>query len=473
MNKQELSLLLSGSTCTVVGLGISNLPLIDFLLSLGARVTGRDQKTREQLGNVADTLDARGVRLILGADYLEHITEDIVFRTPGLRPDHPALAAAVTRGARLTSEMELFLELTPATVLGITGSDGKTTTTTLTGLILEAECRRRGKGRVFVGGNIGTPLLPRVFEMTEEDFAVVELSSFQLQSARRSVHDAAVTNVTPNHLNWHLDMDEYISAKTNLYRHAPCHRLVTNAENDVTHALARDFSGDLTLFSSKKKSYEEFDLPPHGRAVYERDGTLILDDGVTARPVVRRDEILLPGIHNVENYMTAIALTAPYASSESVREVATTFTGVAHRLERVRVHRGVTYYNSSIDSTPTRTAAALSALTTRPIVICGGYDKHVPFEPLADALSLRASAVVLTGATAKKIRAVLDGCERVRTGDLPVLEESDFVSAVRLAAEIAKEGDTVLLSPACASFDAFKNFEERGEVFRRTVLALE
>jgi len=457
-------------TCTVVGLGISNLPLIDFLLLHGARVTGRDKKPRHELGEIAADLEARGVRLCLGDGYLDEICEDVIFRTPGLRPDHPALAAAVARGAILTSEMELFLELTPATVLGITGSDGKTTTTTLTGLILEAECRRRGTGRVFVGGNIGTPLLPLVTEMTAEDFAVVELSSFQLQTATRSVHDAVVTNVTPNHLNWHIDMDEYILAKTNIYRHSPCRRLVTNAENEITRTLAAAFAGKVTLFSSKKHKREEFSLPDGGVAIYERDGVILLDDGKDARAVVRVEDILLPGVHNLENYMTAIALTAPYASRESVEQVARSFGGVPHRLERVRVLDGVTYYNSSIDSTPTRTAAALSALTARPIVICGGYDKHVPFEPLAEALCRRASAVILTGATAKKIREALDGCKRVQSGDLPIYEEADFVAAVTLSRRIASPGDVVLLSPACASFDAFKNFEERGETFRRTVL---
>ena len=457
-------------SCAVVGLGISNLPLIDFLLSHGARVTGRDKKTREQLGDVASALEARGVRLVLGEGYLDGVDEDVIFRTPGLRPDHPALLSAVARGAILTSEMELFLELTPATVLGITGSDGKTTTTTLTGLILEAECRRKGHGRVFVGGNIGTPLLPLVFEMTAEDFAVVELSSFQLQTATRSVHDAVVTNVTPNHLNWHTDMDEYILAKTNVYRHAPCRRLVTNAENEITRSLTKKFGGSVILFSSKKHCREDFSLPDGGVAVYARDGVIFYDDGQDARPVIRTEDILLPGVHNLENYMTAIALTAPYATGESVDEVARSFGGVPHRLERVRVLDGVTYYNSSIDSTPTRTAAALSALTVRPIVICGGYDKHVPFAPLADALCQKASAVILTGATAKKIREALDACERVQSGDLPVYEEANFIAAVNLSRTIAKQGDAVLLSPACASFDAFKNFEERGETFRQAVL---
>ena len=460
---------LKGKRIDVVGIGVSNLPLIDFLLDVGADVCARDKKTQVELGEIADDLTAKGVPLVLGDSYLENIDAEMIFRSPGLRPDLPAFVAAQERGAMLTSEMELFLELTPATVIGITGSDGKTTTTTLTGLILSEACKRRACGRVFVGGNIGTPLLNRVFEMTEDDFAVVELSSFQLQTVKRSAHIAAVTNVTPNHLNWHTDMKEYERAKANIFAHAPNRRLVVNAENDVTLTFGQGTAQPKTYFSSQKASHTAFLLQAGDHAVYERDGAVLLWDGACERTVLSVADIILPGKHNLENYMTAIALTEGYATAEDVVKVATTFTGVAHRLERVRVHEGVTYYNSSIDSTPTRTAAALSALTERPIVICGGYDKNVPFEPLADALCARAKAVVLTGATAEKIRSALEQTREVQNGTLPVYENSNFVEAVLLAKSIAQKGDTVLLSPACASFDAFKNFEDRGNTFRRIV----
>jgi UDP-N-acetylmuramoylalanine--D-glutamate ligase len=460
---------LKGKRIDVVGIGVSNLPLIDFLLDVGADVCARDKKTEVELGEIADELMAKGVHLVLGDSYLENIDAEMIFRSPGLRPDLPAFVAAQERGAMLTSEMELFLELTPATVIGITGSDGKTTTTTLTGLILSEACKRRACGRVFVGGNIGTPLLNRVFEMTEDDFAVVELSSFQLQTVKRSAHIAAVTNVTPNHLNWHTDMKEYERTKANIFAHFPNRRLVVNAENSVTLAFGRETAQPKTYFSSQKASHTAFLLQAGDHAVYERDGAVLLWNGTEEHTVIRTEDIILPGRHNVENYMTAIALTEEYASAEDVLRVATTFEGVAHRLERVRVHEGVTYYNSSIDSTPTRTAAALSALTERPIVICGGYDKNVPFEPLAEALCARAKAVVLTGATAEKIRSALEQTREVQNGTLPVYENSNFVEAVLLAKSIAQNGDTVLLSPACASFDAFKNFEDRGNTFRRIV----
>ena len=472
MTDLEWMQMVKGLPCAVVGLGISNLPLIDFLLSSGAHVTARDRKARAELGAVADRLEAAGVRLILGEQYLDDLTEKVIFRSPGLRPDLPAFTAAVQGGALLTSEMELFLELTPATVIGITGSDGKTTTTTLTGLFLESECCRRGKGRVFVGGNIGEPLLPRVREMTADDYAVVELSSFQLQTVTRSPVRAAITNLSPNHLNWHTDMAEYTAAKTNVYRHPENRLLVTNAENEITAALSRDCEQTVTLFSSKRERYGDFApmLKTGDRAVYVRDGQIYVSDGTTETPMLAVENIRLPGVHNLENYMTAIALTEGLVSPESILEVAKSFTGVRHRLEPVRTLEGVTYYNSSIDSSPSRTAAALSALGERkPIVICGGADKHLSFAPLAEVLCGRAKAVILTGATAEKIRAALDEREEVQNGKLPIYTDPDFRGAVELARRVACHGDVVLLSPACTSFDAFRNFEERGDTFCRIV----
>lgn len=458
---------LRGTDCAVVGLGVSNLPLIEYLLDQGAHVTARDRKSRDEIAKTADALERKGVRLRLGSGYLDDLNERVIFRSPGLRPDLPAFVSAVENGAILTSEMELFFALTPATVIGITGSDGKTTTTTLTGLFLEAECKRCGRGHVYVGGNIGAPLLPRVAQMTADDFAVVELSSFQLQTMKCSPIYAAVTNLSPNHLNWHTDMDEYVRAKTNIFRHAQNKLLVTNAENAITADLAKAHGGRVTLFSSVRHGAYDFSflLGDGDRAVYERDGWICRWDGIRETPMLAVGEILLPGVHNLENYMTAIALTDGLVSRESIGEVAKRFTGVRHRLERVRTFEGVTYYNSSIDSSPTRTAAALSALEQKPIVICGGADKNLSFEPLADVLCRRAKAVILTGQTAEKIQRELSERPEVQSGALPIWNDPDFEGAVRLARKIAVAGDTVLLSPACTSFDAFRNFEERGDVF--------
>ena len=469
MNASEWMHLIKTAHCTVVGLGISNLPLIDFLLSHGAAVSARDRKSREELGDVVRDLESKGVRVITGDGYLNQLDEQIIFRSPGLRPDLPAFRSALQRGAVLTSEMELFLDLCPATVIGITGSDGKTTTTTVTGLLLKTECEKRGRGRVFIGGNIGEPLLPRVEQMTSDDFAVVELSSFQLQTATHSADVAAVTNVTPNHLNWHTDMEEYVLAKTNIFRHPQNRRIVLNAENDVTVALGTQQSTPVTWFSSSRTPPTDFASllsRKDDRAIYLCDGRITLWDGEKPTTMLGTKDILIPGKHNVENYMTAIALCDGWVSRETIKHVASTFGGVRHRLERVRTVDGVTYYNGSIDSTPSRTAAALSALAPqRPIVICGGYDKHVPFDPLADTLSEHAKAVILTGATANAIHTALASHPSVQNGTLPVYMEADFARAVALAREIANAGDVVLLSPACASFDAFRNFEERGDRF--------
>ncbi len=462
---------ISAGKVAVCGIGISNLPLIDFLLGLGADITARDKKNREQLGGDAEALEKRGVRLVLGEGYLAGLDEDVIFRTPGLRPDKPELAEAVKRGAILTSEMELFMELTPARVIGVTGSDGKTTTTTLTYKMLEAELARTGKGRVFVGGNIGSPLLPLVGEMTPDDFAVVELSSFQLYTMKLSPERSAITNITPNHLDWHTDMAEYTAAKMNICTHPGAKRLTVNAENPVTYRIGCESPLEVTFFSSAKESYNE--IVPEGkygaRAVFQRGGAIFISDGKTEEELLRTSDILLPGRHNIENYMAAMSNVYGLVSKDIFTEIAKTFPGVEHRLEFVRELDGVKYYNSSIDSSPTRTAAALSALSVKPVVICGGYDKKIPFAPLAEALCARAEAVVLTGATAGKIMTALEECPAYNKERLKVVTEPDFAQAVSRARSMAKPGGIVLLSPACASFDRFKNFMERGNLFKEIV----
>jgi len=460
----------SGET-TVLGLGISNLPLIDFLLARGARLTARDKKAKEQIPG-ADALEAKGVRLITGENYLEGEWGDVIFRSPGIRPDLPQIAAAVERGALLTSEMELFFALTPATVIGITGSDGKTTTTTLIYRLLEAEAERSESGaKVWVGGNIGMPLLPHVEEMCARDYAVVELSSFQLQTMRQSPHRAVITNLAPNHLNWHTDMDEYVAAKCNICRHTPVRQLVTNACNPITAEIARNSDLDVTLFTAYREHYDEV-VPEYMRArtaaLYLRDGIIFYSTGKVETPVLAAEDILLPGVHNIENYMAAIAATWGMVSGDAILALARSFGGVEHRLEFVRELNGVRYYNGSIDSSPSRTAAALSALPGKPIVICGGSDKHVSFEPLAESLLTRAGGVVLNGETAEKIKAALLAHPRW-DGTLPLVECPRLAEAVDAARAMAKEGDIVLLSPACASFDQFANFEERGNTFKRIV----
>ena len=462
-----------GKTCRVLGFARSNKPLVSILLDAGATVFVHDKSAKVYEDSEYRVYSEKGVGFIIGDDYLKKgLCGDYIFRSPGFRPDLPEISAAIKKGAKLSSEMELFFDICPCKIIGITGSDGKTTTTTLTHLFLDTEFKKEGKGRrAYVGGNIGAPLLPLVFEMSENDVAVVELSSFQLMTMKRSPSRALITNVTPNHLNWHTDMDEYIGAKCNIYWNTGAEQVVLNRENDVTREIAKNCDIPVTYFSSKRSSYSEI-VPffkDNAKAVYEEDGVIYLDNGKDRAEMIKTADILLPGRHNVENYMSAIALTEGYVSAQTVGEIARSFGGVEHRLELVRELNGVKFYNSSIDSSPTRTAAALSALNVKPIIICGGSEKGVEFDTLAQDICQKTKAVILTGDAAPKILAEIEKCPIYDRSALTVRHIPDFDEAVKTAASLATAGDTVLLSPACASFDHFKDFAHRGNHFKELV----
>ena len=477
----EIYLRIEKGRAIILGLGISNRPLVDFLQKSGAKnIAVYDKKTYDELLPYSEQLLKMGVDLHLGVDFLSDLyraqdaEHTVVFRSPGFREDLPEIADIIRRGAILYSEMEMFIDLTSATVVGITGSDGKTTTTTLIYKMLEKQTEAQKVGKVYVGGNIGEPLLPYVHNMKKEDFAVVELSSFQLQTMKRSPVISVITNITPNHLNWHVDMNEYATAKKNIYIHEPNRAVILNAENEYTASYALDCGRAVTLFSSKRTGYAN--IVPNGlknaTAIYIKNGKITYCDGETETFVINISDIRLPGMHNVENCMCAIGALWGIVELQYMREIATTFGGVEHRLEYVDKVNGIEYYNSSIDSSPTRTAAALSAFCKKPLIICGGYDKHIPFEPLALTLCERAKIVVLTGATMQKIRDAIEACPEYANSELYVIEEKDFNKAFEKINEFAKEGDIVLLSPACASFDAFSNFEERGKCFKDLVYKL-
>ncbi len=464
-----------GSMVAVLGYGVSNRPLTDILVGLGARVVVYDQKPLAALGERAAVLAAGGVRFVTQEDEWVACSPALIFRSPGIRPDIPAIRRAMAAGARLAGEMDWFLERTPATVIAITGSDGKSTTTTMTARMLETAYAADGARRVFLGGNLGTPLLPLLPQMRETDFAVVELSSFQLSVPMRAPHRAAITNITPNHLNWHTNMAEYIAAKRTVCDISRPTRLITNASCEITRALAADYAaagGETVLFSIEGEA-----LSTHAAdTVCCEEGCVVYRTANGVREhILPADELLLPGRHNLENFMTACALVHGLADAAAMAKVGRRFGGVEHRLERVRTLDGITFYNSSIDSTPTRTAAALSALPPRScVVICGGYDKNIPFDALADALYERAGAVVLTGATRDKILRALTAHPACDERRLCIRVCPDFAEAVAQAAAFAAAGygENVLLSPACASFDAFANFEERGRVFREQVMRM-
>ena len=469
MNKsyQKLIDTINGKACAVLGLGVSNLPLTRLLLSLGVAnsVTVYDKKGIDELGEDAVALATAGVRFVKGFDVID---ADVIFRSPGIRPDIDGIRAAVSKGAMLTSEIEMLLRLTPATTFAITGSDGKTTSTTLTGKFLEA-----GKdSHTFVGGNIGTPLLDKCDSMTECDNVVLELSSFQLMTLCDAPEYAAITNLSPNHLDWHTDLDEYAKAKHNIVGERT-KRVVLNLDNAQTFEFGKQLLAkgekEIIFFSSRAKSYADVSVSG-AKLLFLREGKIVIFDGCEEKELLDVSLIRIPGMHNVENYMTAIGLTYGHVDISVYSDVAKEFCGVEHRLELVRTIDGVDFYNSSIDSSPTRTAAALSALGGRDtVIICGGYDKNLSYEPLAISLCKSARAVVLTGQTAQKIKAALDNCPDYDADKLTVIMEDTFEDAVATAASLGRAGGCVVLSPASASFDRFKNFMERGRYFKELV----
>ncbi len=446
---------LKGKQVLVLGLGVSNRPLVRLLLEKGIDVTGCDRTPREKLDEEVLELEKNGAKLHLGEDYLRGIHGDVAFRTPGLHPETPELVALRAAGTRITSEMEAFFEVCPCPIIGITGSDGKTTTTTLI-----AELLKKAGHQVWVGGNIGTPLLDRAAQMRPTDKVVLELSSFQLMDLHHSCHTAVVTNIAPNHLDVHRDMEEYVQAKKNLFlRQKAEDTLILNMDNALTESFAEEAKGSVRRFS-------RLGVPADG--VYLQDGVIYRN----GEKVLEQKDILLPGIHNVENYMAAILAVDGMVSNEDIRAIATSFGGVEHRIELVRVKDGVSYYNDSIASSPSRTIAGLRSFNQRVILIVGGYDKHLPFDELGEEICAHVKVLVCTGATGKKIAEATRKANNAK-GFLPeILEIDDFYAAVRGASQQAKAGDVVLLSPAGPAFDKFKNFMVRGAEFKKTVMEL-
>ena len=439
---------LRGKRVAVLGLGVSNRPLVRLLLEFGCIVSGGDRTEREKLDAEVLELEKLGCELHLGEDFYKEMTADVAFRTPGMHPGSPAVTALRDSGAVITSEMEAFFQVCPCDIIAVTGSDGKTTTTTLISEMLKAECKT-----VWLGGNIGTPLLPLARQMTENDVAVVELSSFQLMDMNYSPRVAVITNLAPNHLDVHKDMEEYVEAKKNIYRFQNKNGvLVVNADNAVTAPLRGN--GTTKTFARVGQ------------------GDVCLQNGMILRhgeEVLAVKDILLPGVHNIENYMAAIAAVEGMVSDDTIRHVATTFGGVEHRIELVRMKDGVRYYNDSIASSPSRTIAGLRSFDEKVILIAGGYDKHIPYDVLGPEICAHVKKLILGGATGPLIRAAVENC----AGEKPeIVDCGDFTSAVHAAVAAAQSGDVVLMSPASAAFDQFKNFMVRGEYFKKLIMEL-
>ena len=444
---------LQGKRIIVLGLGVSNRPLVRLMLRYGCTVIGCDRTTREKLDAEVLELEEKGCELRLGETYLDDLTGDIVFRTPGMHPANPALEALRASGAEVTSEMEVFFTLCPCTTIAVTGSDGKTTTTTLIAEMLKAA----GK-TVWLGGNIGTPLLPKLDEMGADDYAVVELSSFQLMDMRHSSHIAVVTNLAPNHLDVHKDMAEYVDAKKNIFAfQGENDTLILNLDNGITNTFRGN--GRTRWFSRVGKTDNGVCL----------DGDFITRDGEKLLDV---KQIAIPGVHNIENYMAAILAVEGLVDDDTIRTVARTFGGVEHRIELVRVKDGVRYYNDSIASSPSRTIAGLKSFSEKVCLIAGGYDKHIPYDVLGPYICSHTKRVYLNGATGPQIRAAVENCKEYTPGNPELIDCADFTDAVHRAATDAKPGDIVLMSPASAAFDQFKNFMVRGNYFKDLVKEL-
>jgi len=447
---------LQGKRIAVLGIGVSNRPLIRLMLSYGLSVTACDKTPREQLEQEVLDLESSGAVLQVGEGYLDHIAADVVFRTPGMHPNIPALCKLRESGAIITSEMEAFFAVCPCPIIAVTGSDGKTTTTSIIAKMLQ----QAGK-TVWLGGNIGTPLLPLAKEMSVEDYAVVELSSFQLMHMQQSPGTAVITNLTPNHLDVHKDMQEYVEAKENIYRYQKKeNRVILNLDNEITASFALKANSHVLHFSRKERV---------DQGVWFANDTIYRGD----QPLLKRSDIILPGLHNVENYMAAICAVDGLVSDEDIYTVARTFRGVEHRIELVRIWNGIRFYNDSIASSPTRTIAGLRAFDEKVILIAGGYDKHLPFDELGAEIISHVKTLVLCGATAEKIKDAVLQNEGYQAG-FPVIYSTNTLSeAVKTAAGCAREGDIVTLSPACASFDQFKNFMVRGKAYKELVMSLD
>ena len=460
---EQLQNLIRGKKVAFIGAGVSHKRCIEQFVELGAQVTLCDQKkSLEDFGAYADTLRRLHVRLSLGEHYTDGFAgQDIIMRTPGYEYYKPELQAALQAGTKVTSEVELFFELCPCEIVAVTGSDGKTTTTTLISKMFEAAGRK-----VFLGGNIGAALLPQLADVTPEAVAVVELSSFQLISMRVSPKVAVVTNVTPNHLDHHKDMQEYIDAKRNilLWQVPPC-RAVLGFENEISRGMQKDCKGEQVWFTRLHDTDK-------GAFLRESDDTLCYAENGVVTPILPRAEVKLRGLHNVENLLAAIAAVWGRVPVEAMRQVGSTFTGVEHRIEPVRTLDGVTYYNDSIASSPTRTIAGLRSFNQKIILIAGGYDKKIPYEPLAPEILAHVKTLVLMGATGPRIEAAVRGCAGFDESALTILHADSMQHAVELARGAAQPGDVVSLSPASASFDLYPNFEVRGRDYKNIVNSL-
>lgn len=450
---------IKGKKVAVLGIGISHIPLIRYLSKLGVVITAFDKSNENKLGDTINEFNGLNIRFSLGDDYLKNLIGfDIIFKTPGMRFDLPEIEDARKNGAQVTSEMEVFFEVCPAQIFAVTGSDGKTTTTTLIYKMLKEQGYN-----CWLGGNIGTPLLDRIDEINDTDKVVLELSSFQLHTMTLSPQVAIVTNLSPNHLDMHKSMEEYVEAKKNIYLHqTEKDKLILNFDNDITRDFIKEAKGKTVYFS--RINNIDSGAKMNGE-------TLVYSSGEYEKEMLNASDIVIPGVHNIENYLAAIAAVIDYVEIDTIRRVAISFKGVEHRIELVRELDGIKFYNDSIASSPSRTIAGLNSFKQKVILIAGGYDKKIPYDVMGEVLVNKVKCLVLIGQTAPKIeKALTDEIRRTGNGkDIIIVWCNTMKEAVKKAYEYAKSGDIITMSPASASFDMFKNFEERGNQFKNIV----
>ena len=457
---EEFNNYLDGRRVAIIGLGVSNIPLIEYMHEVGAETVVFDQRDIDHIpSELISKVICYDMEYSLGEDYLSKLVDfDIIFRSPSCLPTEPALQLEAARGAIVTTEVEMLIELCPGKVIGITGSDGKTTTTTLIYNII-----KDAGYNCYLGGNIGIPLFTKVAEMKPEDYIILELSSFQLMGMKISPSISVVTNVTPNHLNIHSDMEEYIEAKKNIFKYQNENGiLILNYDNEITRSFAEEAPGKVIFFSSENKLTDGYMVD---------NKNIKYCNGEYRTHLLETKDMIIKGIHNYMNASCALAATKTLVSQEMAIKTIAGFKGVEHRLELVKESKNkIKWYNDSASSSPTRTIVGLNAFAFKNVIlIAGGYDKNTDYEPLALPVINSCKALILMGQTADKIekavkKALLNNTKKIDIYRCDCLEDT-----IVLANRLATKGDIVLFSPASASFDMFKNFADRGQKFKDLV----
>lgn len=455
-NLEKFDNYIKGKRVAIIGLGVSNIPLIDYLHNLGSEISIFDKKVASQLDKeILDKIYEYKLNFSFGDNSLVKLHGfDVIFRSPSCRPDLPEIEEEVRNGAILTSEIELVLELCPGITIGITGSDGKTTTSSLIYEILKEQ-----QLNCYLGGNIGKPLFTKLHEMTPEDYIVLELSSFQLMTMKKSPNIAVITNISPNHLDIHKSYEEYINAKRNIFKYqSENDLLVLNYDNDITREFEKKANSKVVFFSRKEKL--------DNGIILDNNIVKSCDDGLR-RHILNIKDIKLKGVHNAENICAAVAATSKISDIQNQEKAIKSFTGVEHRLEFVKEINNVKWFNDSIASSPTRTIAGLNSFNENIVLIAGGYDKHLDYEPLAKPIINKVSNLILLGETSKKIYEAVS--RQKCDSKINIYKAKTLEEAINEAKSVSSSGDIVLFSPASASFDMFKNFEERGNKFKNLV----